>query len=64
MQQTIARKVNPFVERYISGAQELQSEASPYYRPGDESEARVCATELGVGWKSHPAFCEWLRACK
>lgn len=20
--------------------------------------------ELGVGWKSHPAFCEWLRACK
>jgi hypothetical protein len=59
---TRARKVNPFVEHYISGAQELPSEAPAYYRPGEDSEAQVCARELAIAWKSHPAFREWLLA--
>jgi tetratricopeptide (TPR) repeat protein len=57
-----ARKVNPFVERYISGARQLPSKPPAYFRPGDESEAQVSAKELAVAWKSHPAFSEWLRA--
>jgi len=59
-----ARKLNPFVERYISGAHELPVEAPAYYRPGEESEAQVCAREFAVAWKSHLEFLEWLRACK
>ena len=56
-----ARKVNPFAERYISGAQPLPEEAPQYYRPGEESEAQVCALELAIAWEQNPAFREWLR---
>lgn len=56
-----ARKVNPFVERYMSGECALPSEAPAYYRPGEESEAQVCARELAVAWTSLPAFRDWLR---
>lgn len=57
-----ARKVNPFAERYISGARQLPDEAPAYYRPGEESEAQVCARELAIAFESHPDFREWLRA--
>jgi tetratricopeptide (TPR) repeat protein len=56
-----ARKVNPFAERYVSGVQPLPEEAPPYYRPGEESEARMCALELAAAWERHPEFREWLR---
>ena len=49
------------VEPYISGVRELPSEGPAYYRPGEESEAQVCARELGIAWKSHAAFRKWLR---
>ncbi|MBM3748585.1 MAG: tetratricopeptide repeat protein [Acidobacteria bacterium] len=57
-----ARKVNPFAEPYISGAREFPREAPAYFRPGEESEARVCARELAPAWQRHPAFRQWLRA--
>lgn len=57
-----ARKVNRFVEPYISGVRELPSEGPAYYRPGEESEAQVCAKALAIAWKNQPAFCQWLRA--
>ena len=56
-----ARKVNPFVEGYILGAREPQRETPEFYRPGDDSEAQVCAKEFALAWKAHPAFREWLR---
>lgn len=56
-----ARKVNPFAERYISGAQPMPEEAPQFYRPGDESEARMCALELAPAWERNPEFRKWLR---
>jgi tetratricopeptide (TPR) repeat protein len=57
-----ARKVNPHAEGYISGRRDPPPDPPAYYRPGDESEAQVCATELASAWDSHPRFREWLRA--
>jgi len=57
-----ARKVNPFAERYLSGARPLPEEAPEYYRPGEESDAQVCARELAPAVESHPDFRSWLRA--
>jgi len=56
-----ARKINPYAERYISGAQSLPREAPQYYRPGEESEAQMCALELAPAWERHPEFRKWLR---
>ena len=57
-----ARKVNPFAERYLSGARALPDDAPAYYRPGEESEAQVCARELAPAMESHADFRLWLRA--
>jgi hypothetical protein len=57
-----ARKVNPFVERYLSGARPFPQEAPPYFRPGEESEAQICVRELVSAWEAHPGFRDWLRA--
>ncbi len=56
-----ARKVNPFVEGYITGVRPFPREEPEYYRPGHDSEAQVCAREFGVAWRKHPGFGEWLR---
>jgi tetratricopeptide (TPR) repeat protein len=56
-----ARKVNPFAESYISGERRLPEESPEYYRPGDETEAQVCAKELGLALESHPDFRDWVR---
>jgi hypothetical protein len=56
-----ARKVNRFVEHYMSGESALPDEVPAYYRPGEESEAQVCARELAVAWTGLPAFRDWLR---
>ncbi|HEY6392754.1 MAG TPA: tetratricopeptide repeat protein [Bryobacteraceae bacterium] len=55
-----ARKVNPFAGDYILGVREQPKELPQLYRPGEESEAQVCANELAIAWKAHPAFLEWL----
>jgi tetratricopeptide (TPR) repeat protein len=59
-----ARTVNKFAERYISGIRELPAETPEYFKPGDETEAQVCARELSLAWERNPAFREWLRAQK
>jgi tetratricopeptide (TPR) repeat protein len=41
-----ARKVNPFAERYVSGARPMPEESPQYYRPSEESDAQMCALEL------------------
>ena len=56
-----ARKINRFCEPYLSGSRMLPSQAPEYYRPGDDSEAQVCGTQLFVAVESHPSFREWLR---
>ena len=56
-----ARKVNPFVEQYVSGARALPRETPEYYQPGKDSEAQVCAKESRVAWERHPEFREWVR---
>jgi tetratricopeptide (TPR) repeat protein len=57
-----ARKVNPFVEPYVSGMRALPRETPAFFRPGEDSEAQVCARELAVAWQGRPSFREWLRA--
>ncbi|HET8548023.1 MAG TPA: tetratricopeptide repeat protein [Bryobacteraceae bacterium] len=55
-----ARKVNRFVEAYISGARPFPQSAPSYYRPGDDSEAQVCAAEFRVAWTRYPDFGTWI----
>ncbi len=57
-----ARGVNRFAEPYISGVKAMPLEAPEYYRPGEESEAQICAKELSIAWQNHTGFREWLRA--
>jgi tetratricopeptide (TPR) repeat protein len=59
---TKARKINRFCEPYLTGSRELLSRAPEYYRPGDDTEAQVCGTQLSVAGESYPRFREWLRA--
>jgi tetratricopeptide (TPR) repeat protein len=56
-----ARKINRFCEPYLSRSRMLPRQAPEYYRPGDDSEAQVCGTQLFVAVESHPSFREWLR---
>jgi len=56
-----ARKVNRFAERYISGARPMPEESPQYYRPGEESDAQMCALQLAPAWEAHPEFRQWLR---
>jgi hypothetical protein len=57
-----ARKVNPLVERYVTGVRELPRESPAYFQPGSDSEAQVCAKEFAAAWNCHSAFREWLQA--
>jgi tetratricopeptide (TPR) repeat protein len=57
-----ARKMNRFTEPYLTGSRELPRQAPEYYRPGDDTEAQVCGTQLSVAVESHPSFRDWLRA--
>jgi tetratricopeptide (TPR) repeat protein len=59
-----ARKVNPFAEKYISGLRAVPKETPEYFKPGDETEAQVCARELSLAWEGNAPFREWLRARK
>jgi tetratricopeptide (TPR) repeat protein len=56
-----ARKVNPHAEPYVSGRKEIPAEGPSYFRPGDETDAQVCAIELALAWRAHPEFRKWLR---
>lgn len=55
-----ARKINRHVEAYITGERRLAGEAPAYYKPGDDSEARVCAQEFERAWRAHWGFGAWL----
>lgn len=57
-----ARKVNPFVEPYITGANPIPRETPPTYRPGEESEAQICARNFQAAWSNHPGFRDWVRS--
>ena len=59
-----ARRVNPFVEPYASGARAIPPVTPEFYRPGDDSEAQVCACEFASAWRRHSGFRQWLRAQK
>jgi tetratricopeptide (TPR) repeat protein len=57
-----ARKVNRFVEAYLTGLRRLPEGLPASYRPGDESEAHVAVHELSVALRAHPSFSDWLYA--
>jgi hypothetical protein len=59
-----ARNVNPFVEKYISGARRPPDQAPDYFRPGEESEAQVCARALGLACEHNADFRDWLNRRK
>ncbi|MFB3827373.1 MAG: tetratricopeptide repeat protein [Bryobacteraceae bacterium] len=56
-----ARKVNPYAERYFSGARKAPANPPPFFRPGEDSEAQTSASELALALKHNPGFCDWLR---
>ncbi len=55
-----ARKINPFVEQYLTGARRLPEATPEYFKPGDDSEAQVCAKELSLAFEHNPGFRDWL----
>lgn len=55
-----ARKINAHAEKYISGRKAIPADTPPGFRPGDESEAQLCAFELARAWRAHAGFRTWL----
>jgi tetratricopeptide (TPR) repeat protein len=55
-----ARKVNPFVEQYLRGTRPIPQYGPDLFRPGDASEAQICARDQAIAWESHPRFREWV----
>jgi tetratricopeptide (TPR) repeat protein len=56
-----ARRVNPFLESYLTGSRPIPECLPPAYSPGDPSEAQVAAVELWPACKALPEFTAWLR---
>ncbi len=56
-----ARKRNPHVEAYVTGARRLPDRTPEYYERGRESEAVVCVRETGEAWHRHPEALQWLK---
>jgi tetratricopeptide (TPR) repeat protein len=56
-----ARKANPYLESYLSGARALPREAPESYRLGGAEEAAVAAVELAPALRAMPDFSRWLR---
>lgn len=59
-----ARKVNPFVEEYLRGVRRISEDGPGYYRPGEVTEAQICARDHAIAWKNHPGFREWVGGLK
>ncbi len=57
----VARKSNPHAERYFNGCSDCPEEGPDSYSPGEESEAVVCAMDLGQAWHRQPTARLWLR---
>ncbi len=55
-----ARALNPFVERYLTGAASTPDEVEPYFTRGEESEAVACAQILGEAWAVNTPALFWL----
>lgn len=56
-----AHKINPHVLAYLTG-EKATSEVQPdYYTHGDETEAIVCASNLGDAWQLHTEARKWLK---
>jgi tetratricopeptide (TPR) repeat protein len=56
-----ARSDNRHVAAYLTGKKKLPARLPEAYSPGQESEAIVCAVEIGEAWKRQPQALEWLR---
>lgn len=56
-----ARRINPHVERYLSGKRKMPRDVPDYYTPGKESEAIVCVDILAPAWRQHPTAVSWLK---
>ncbi len=59
-----ARRVNRFLEKYVSGASKPPGEAPEFIGIGDESEAQAYAAPLSLAAEASPGFREWLRKQK
>jgi tetratricopeptide (TPR) repeat protein len=59
-QRAQARRVNHFVEDYLTGRASLPERLPSYYTCGEESEAVVCGHMLCQAWASHPEAMYWL----
>jgi tetratricopeptide (TPR) repeat protein len=55
-----ARKLNPFMEEYLSGARQFPDAPPPCYSPGDESEAILAAADLLEAWSRRQNALLWL----
>jgi len=55
-----ARKVNGFVESYLTGKKRCPKRLPDYYGFGDENEAIICADAIGAAWKANSAAIRWL----
>jgi len=57
-----ARRWNPHAEKYFSGRKPRPRVEFTSYRFGDETEAQVCAAEIGPAWDKYQNARQWLRS--
>jgi tetratricopeptide (TPR) repeat protein len=59
-----ARKWNRHAEKYMNGTKPMPAHEPAAYQLGEESEAKMCAHEVGRAWAKYPAAREWLKQAK
>lgn len=57
-----AKNKNPYVQKYLTGQKSIPDKLPFHYSPGEESEAVVCAEEIGQAWKKHPDAIKWIES--
>ena len=55
-----ARKLNPFMEEFLSGARDMPKECPAYYSRGDENEAILATSDLCEAWTRRQNALLWL----
>ncbi len=58
----MARKVNPYVELYLSSKKRRPRVREPYTEAGSDAEAVYCADAIYDAWNKHPKAKRWLKA--
>lgn len=57
-----ARRVNPYLEPYLTGTKRPPKRLPLFYAAHSEDEAKIFAQDYAAAWKRHPAARKWLKS--